>query len=1262
MKPKSSSQMKKTQSSLPPIDYEKTNSLNLLLRFFQSDLFTIRFAILYLYRYLGIVGIQHFICETLLFKFQPSEIEPYLPQLVHICINYPSASISIERLLIELSLRDSHLCLQLHWFLQSYLLDLSSVPKTPRFKVCLRLFNANQELLLFNSNLKLLGLVDTTSLQSSLQRGSLAIKNVFLLYKMFLKNSRKKSSSSKNKQLPTFAFLAPQIRENSLAAIVGMSSIAASPAAPLQTPFMQVLAVRQGFQPALNLIDITPPNLPPSNLPISSESSVPVSRDNSLSVSPRRSLNIPKSFLSAQDFKSTNSSQLSFGSENSSSGSSSPPSPEFLSIDNIFKSNSLNSRQIEFFKSLNSKLISDTKLTKRHRLQQQSYFSKQLEFTSQLSEISKRLVPISPKSARQTSLLVELNTLNHYISNNPTCCIPMLCSYHKHRPSNEATFNDNHDCIIRIPTQEAVVLNSAEHSPYLVLLEVLRANPSEPPSSKPLVSQSTLLPDTPSKSLVDKILPQDNIISPYNNHSLAKGSTNGSLVNPGKDVLPNSLLENNSPPSSSSQAQSLPSKNHKSQNSNKCILNNLPPPPYSEKELEERMRSASVLLSQLNKLQLSNKTFKSNPSSMLRQKQKQSAPNIWARSLYKLASITAPTAPKQEKNIATVQYSLFSALLSPTQNKSTPSSSMSAFDTNSANRKSYPPQSRFPSEQNSPYSLPVSPPAQLQQNDMSPDHSSSFNSNFNNKGPRSKSLYDIHDSPNSHQIRAKTVFEHDKNPISDLSTTISEKNNLELSKTSEPSRSSLQDQKPDTSENKPDYNTEQGVDPNILVRDNLIKELLTLQEIRSTYYNPCAYKLSEAGFVKEPIVPQHSVSKVEEVAIEEVDHHGDKSATVLGEDWESKKERIRKSSPFGHLENWDLISVIVKEGTDLRQEKFALQLINEMKQLLEIEGIKSSDIFIQSYDITVTGQDSGLVETLNNSISLHSIKKTNKGMSLYDYFIKTYGTKDTEMFKKAHRNFMASLVGYSLVCYLLQLKDRHNGNILLTSSGHLIHIDFGFMLNNSPGAIGFETAPFKLTSEYVDLLTCNMGIESELFTEFKLLLKTGFLALRKHSDYFISLVQMVAKNSTMPCLTDPSSTSANNKAGDKAGYSLGSNNTTSSSNYGTQNGAKESLPKDSEAGSDNQPGFNLANSGSREGSASLSDYKGFELYIDSVHGTFGENSKTAKLVLQSLKDRFFQYMSDAQVSEHVEKLISSSYNNVNTIMYDNFQYYSNGIL
>ena len=70
--------------------------------------------------------------------------------------------------------------------------------------------------------------------------------------------------------------------------------------------------------------------------------------------------------------------------------------------------------------------------------------------------------------------------------------------------------------------------------------------------------------------------------------------------------------------------------------------------------------------------------------------------------------------------------------------------------------------------------------------------------------------------------------------------------------------------------------------------------------------------------------------------------------------------------------------------------------------------------------------------------------------------------------------------------YLLQIKDRHNGNLLLDDAGHIIHIDFGFMLSNSPGGVNFESSPFKLTRELLEVMESNAeGYDSELFSYFK---------------------------------------------------------------------------------------------------------------------------------------------------------------------------------
>lgn len=54
---------------------------------------------------------------------------------------------------------------------------------------------------------------------------------------------------------------------------------------------------------------------------------------------------------------------------------------------------------------------------------------------------------------------------------------------------------------------------------------------------------------------------------------------------------------------------------------------------------------------------------------------------------------------------------------------------------------------------------------------------------------------------------------------------------------------------------------------------------------------------------------------------------------------------------------------------------------------------------------------------------------------------------------------------------------------MLDNDGHIIHIDFGFFLSNAPGkGLRFEKAPFKFTTEYLEVLG---GMHSKTFGIFK---------------------------------------------------------------------------------------------------------------------------------------------------------------------------------
>lgn len=102
----------------------------------------------------------------------------------------------------------------------------------------------------------------------------------------------------------------------------------------------------------------------------------------------------------------------------------------------------------------------------------------------------------------------------------------------------------------------------------------------------------------------------------------------------------------------------------------------------------------------------------------------------------------------------------------------------------------------------------------------------------------------------------------------------------------------------------------------------------------------------------------------------------------MKEPFSEKAKKIRESSPYGHLPNWALLPVIIKCGDDLRQELLAYQLLCVLRDCWAEEQTK---IWVRPYKILVTGQDSGMIESIINAPSIHQIKKMVPG-GLKQYF------------------------------------------------------------------------------------------------------------------------------------------------------------------------------------------------------------------------------------------------------------------------------------
>ena len=225
---------------------------------------------------------------------------------------------------------------------------------------------------------------------------------------------------------------------------------------------------------------------------------------------------------------------------------------------------------------------------------------------------------------------------------------------------------------------------------------------------------------------------------------------------------------------------------------------------------------------------------------------------------------------------------------------------------------------------------------------------------------------------------------------------------------------------------------------------------------------------------------------------------------VFGQTLETQEARLKYQSQYGYLSSYKVCKVLIKSGEDLRQEQFASQLINEFAQIFKIEEV---DCYLYPYEIISTGNNAGIIEVCPNSISLDELKhKTSfDPNNTLKTFYENYFGKGSKKYKKAVRNLVRSLAGYSLVCYFLQIKDRHNGNILINNEGYLIQIDFGFFLSNAPGG-EFEKAPFKLTDEVIEVIG---GINSKYFQIFRKLMWKGMLAIAKHYEKIMILVEMM---------------------------------------------------------------------------------------------------------------------------------------------------------
>ncbi|KAI0450623.1 phosphatidylinositol 3 [Xylaria acuta] len=235
-----------------------------------------------------------------------------------------------------------------------------------------------------------------------------------------------------------------------------------------------------------------------------------------------------------------------------------------------------------------------------------------------------------------------------------------------------------------------------------------------------------------------------------------------------------------------------------------------------------------------------------------------------------------------------------------------------------------------------------------------------------------------------------------------------------------------------------------------------------------------------------------------------------KAVGTVEDSEEAAREMVKKGEVQSQktVEVWQ--SAIFKVGDDCRQDVLALQMIAAFRGIFHNVGL---DVYVFPYRVTATAPGCGVIDVLPNSISRDMLGREAVN-GLYDYFISKYGNEDSLRFQHARTNFVKSMAAYSIISFLLQFKDRHNGNIMIDDAGHILHIDFGFCFDIAPGGVKFERAPFKLTNEMI--LVMGGSTEHQAFKSFEQLCVKAFLACRPYAEK-LSQIVLLMMESGLPC-------------------------------------------------------------------------------------------------------------------------------------------------
>ncbi|KAF0696753.1 Aste57867_12512 [Aphanomyces stellatus] len=238
----------------------------------------------------------------------------------------------------------------------------------------------------------------------------------------------------------------------------------------------------------------------------------------------------------------------------------------------------------------------------------------------------------------------------------------------------------------------------------------------------------------------------------------------------------------------------------------------------------------------------------------------------------------------------------------------------------------------------------------------------------------------------------------------------------------------------------------------------------------------------------------------------------------------AKKPLFLSLTPMKPQSYAPLQAAIFKSGDDLRQDQLTLQLLRVMDDLWKTAGL---DLKVSAYACVSTGDNMGFIQVVAQASTLASIcwdrhrqkKHFRKWAAVKTalwgkkVFTEWLAGKSDASRDEIVANFVLSSAGYCVATYVLGIGDRHNDNLMLTETGHFLHIDFGHFLGHYKTYMGYkrERAPFVLTPAMAQVM-------GDQYDAFKATCVQAYLVLRANASLLITLLEL-ALSSGIPELT-----------------------------------------------------------------------------------------------------------------------------------------------